>query len=204
MSISLKNAISEGGAIGNNEELNKFKVRLHSPVSGDTIFFNVSPDSLTESRTVNYKSLDPTHMPGNLHVYQNTPSRTFSLAVKLISRTSTEALENLQNLNVLRAWTMPYFGKTKEHRGAPPDILMFTAYSSTDISKVANIRNIPVVITGLTIPYPNDVDYIPTEVNGAPFPVLMTIDISLAESQSPKKLESFDLKNYKAGKLPGF
>ena len=74
------------------------------------VVFDVTPE-LSESRKVNYSSVDPIHMPGQIYVYKNTSARSFSLSgVKLISRTQEEAEKNLTYLWTLRGWTMPRFG----------------------------------------------------------------------------------------------
>lgn len=92
--------------------------------------------------------------------------------------------------------------------GAPPDVLYLTAYSDArnsggTLDKPTNIYRVPVVLTALTITYPNDVDYIPT-MEGQPFPIIMNISVSMMESHSPKEMEKFDLTKYRAGLLPGF
>jgi hypothetical protein len=94
---------------------NAFKVKLSPKFRRDQferpVIFEATPD-LTENRNVNYKTLDPVHMPGAIHVYTNTSSRTYSLSnIKLFSRTTEEATMNLARINQLRAWTMPRFGK---------------------------------------------------------------------------------------------
>lgn len=96
----------------------------------------------------------------------------------------------------------------KRFLGAPPEVLYLTAYSdsvntSGSLNKVSNITRVPVVITNLTITYPNDVDYIPT-TSGEPFPIIMSISLSLVETHSPKEYELFDLFKYRKGLLPGF
>lgn len=76
----------------------------------ERVVFEATPD-LSESRQVNYNSVDPVHMPGQMFVYKNTAARTFSLSgVKLVSRTTSEAEKNLATLWLLRSWTMPRFG----------------------------------------------------------------------------------------------
>jgi len=103
-------------------------------------------------------------------------------------------------------------------RGAPPDVLYLYAYSTSGNDKRnadptrVNINRVPVVLTSLTITYPEDVDYIPvfsSDENGPdaqtePFPVKIDVNISLAETHSPKEFESFDLKAYKTGRLVNF
>lgn len=212
-----------------------------------SVIFDVTPD-LSETRSVEYKSLNPIHMPGQIHVYGATNSRTFQLSnVRLISRNVREATKNIRILWALRGWTMPYFGDSgtlsatqkknrndvasgrlnlqngdREYRkkklgqellGKPPNVLFLSAYSSltTNVGDTSAIRRnfpthihqVPVVITTLGIPYPSDIDYIPT-LEGEPMPRVMNIDIQLVETQSPKRLESFSLQHYREGLLEGF
>jgi len=109
-----------------------------------------------------------------------------------------------------------YYGT--ELLGAPPPVLYLSAYSrnvgsETKQNKSGNTSNIwnvsqhinrvPVVIQQLTIPYPNDMDYITTS-NGVPMPLIMNIDIALIETHSPNSYEGFNLDAYKKGILQGF
>lgn len=74
------------------------------------VTFDVSPD-ITETRSVEYKTMQPVHMPGQILAYGSSTSRTYSVSnIKLISRTHTEASLNMQRLWTLRGWTMPRFG----------------------------------------------------------------------------------------------
>jgi hypothetical protein len=193
---------------------NPFAVRLRSYVAKDTVVaFRSSPD-INETRHIAYKTIDPLHMPGSIQVFQNSPPRSWSVtAIKLVSRNGIEAEENLSIINQLRAWQVPFFGQSStrgredyqvEMFGAPPEVLEFTAYSNTNKDGITNIRQIPVVLVSLTIPYPSDVDYIPTEYSKVPFPAIMTIDMSLVETHSPNEFSRFNLIDYKNGKLRGF
>jgi len=222
------------------DENTYLKVKLRSSIGGSLVSFNVTPD-IVENRNINYKTMDPLHMPGGIHVYSTTSSRTYNINnVKLISRTSEEATKTLWILNTLRHWTLPYFGKStlteqnrqlreqeeglntnaqggiygREFLGAPPDVLYLSAYAENN--KRGNIHKVPVVLTNLSIPYPSDVDYIPTQLGsevgskyrfveaGVPVPTLLTIDINCTETHSPKEYADFNLFAYKNGRLPGF
>jgi len=109
-----------------------------------------------------------------------------------------------------------YFGT--ELLGAPPEILLFSAYSlgvpsqsakgedrpGTKVWQIAqHLNRVPVVIQQLSIPYPNDVDYITTS-RGVPMPIIMNLDISLIETHSPNAYEAFSLDDYRRGVLKGF
>lgn len=230
---------------------NFFKVKLKSSLAGGSLVtFNVTPDVI-ENRNVNYKTMAPIHMPGGIHVFESSASRTYNINnIRLISRTSEEATKNLWIINVLRHWTTPYFGKStiseeqkfnreastgnvrvsedqtrrnantlglnvgRELLGAPPDVLLLSAYS--EAGNRGNIYKIPVVITNLSIPYPSDIDYIPTQLGSevgpryrhidanVPFPTVMTIDINCIETHSPREYSNFNIFAYRNGKLDNF
>lgn len=195
-------------------EQNPFAVRLRSYVATDTVVaFRASPD-IIESRHIAYKAIDPLHMPGAIQIFQNSAPRAWNLTgIKLTSRNGVEAEENLAIINQLRAWQVPFFGESQtrgredyqaEMFGAPPEVLEFTAYSKAAEEGLTNIRQIPVVITSLSIPYSSDVDYIRTATTDQPFPVVMQIDIALLETHSPREFNKFNLIDYKNGKLKGF
>jgi len=189
----------------------RYKVKLTSISNpSDRVYFNVSPE-LTESRNVNYKSLDLIHMPGNIFAYSNSSARSFSMVAKLVSRTVVEATNNAAKLRMLRSWTMPYFGTGTNNGeiGSPPDVLYLDAYSDGNATKprneqtISNIFQIPVVLTQLTNSYPSDMTYIPTDT-GEPFPVIMNVDVLMTESHSPKEYSTFSLADFKAGNLSHF
>ncbi len=224
---------------------NQFKVKLRSQVTNLVVAFDVTPE-ITETRNVQYKTLEPVHMPGGIHVYGNTSSRIYNINnIRLVSRSREEATKNLYRLNILRSWAMPYFGiENSSLLGAPPDVLSLNAYSSgppgsassfkseADESsrlgegdqeqnrafltreRPTNIHNIPCVMQQISIPYPSDTDYIDTidlEFNdgtmikaNVPFPTIMTIDMVLMETHSPREFARFDLKAYRQGKWETF
>ena len=100
---------------------NAFKVKLSPKVRRDNhdrpVVFECTPD-ITENRNVNYKTIEPVHMPGAIHVYTNTSSRTYSVSnIKLFSRTTEEATWNLARINLLRAWSMPLYGNNSSTAG---------------------------------------------------------------------------------------
>lgn len=218
----------------NDQDAFGYKVRLFAVRNfpNERVIFEVSP-TVSEGRTVEYNAVNPIHMPGSIQVYKRTGSRTFSVGAKFISRNVSQASMNMQYLQQLRGWTMPYFGLRSHYDvdttaadarydsakkisdagsmlGAPPDVLYFYAYSSGAGSGgdragafQTNLKKIPVVITGLNFDYPDDVDYIPT-ANGDPFPVKMDVRIELAETHSPKGYEEFSLSMFKQGRLVQF
>lgn len=92
---------------------NSTKVKLQSALDYGSgykiVLFDVSP-SVSETGAVTYQPLDPIHAPGQMLAYKNTASRNFRVDAKFVSRNPKEARKNIERLNVLRGWRMPYFG----------------------------------------------------------------------------------------------
>lgn len=210
------NAASTGGAVN--------AATIAQPPR-EQVIFEATPE-FTESRTVNYRNIDPVHAPGAIYMYAMTNARTFSVQAKLVSRSVNEATRNLAYIQYLRTWSMPVFGTVNQQTaapgegilGAPPALLLLTAYSQGNPGAQAvtatvpdttgspvpaignNIYQVPVIITGLDIPYPSDVDYIPT-INNIPVPTVVTVSVSLVEAHSPRAYSKFSLQDFKAGNL---
>jgi hypothetical protein len=221
-----KTSISQPSQTGANLQ-NSSNSRTGLSSTREQVVFDVTPE-FSENRTINYKNIDPIHAPGAVYMYANTNARTFSITAKFISRSINEATVNLAYIQYLRTWAMPTFGTIGANPapgegilGAPPAILLLTAYSlgnpgATQVTNTTpgsdgipvpnignNIYQIPVIMTSLDIPYPSDVDYIPTK-NNIPVPTIQVVSISLTEAHSPNAYQKFTLQDYKTGRLTNF
>ena len=192
----LTGGISGGKGASGTE---KFWVKLVSRVTHEVFVCEAMP-SIHESGEVQYEEVQLVQHPGSILKYTNTPSRTWSIGnIKLVSQTAAEATKNQNYISLLRTWRMPYYGygtgdgPMKKNLGAPPDVLDFTAYGST-------IGKIPVVLTSFDWEWPQDVDWIHTNT-GEPFPVLMTISLSIKEAWSPEEFSGFDISMYRVGDM---
>lgn len=176
-----------------------------SPLVGknSTVVLDVMP-TISETRSASYDPFSPVQHPGDILKYRGTNSRTWSVSARLVSRTSAEATENLKKLNAIRSWVMPFYGvgtaETKDlvgNLGGPPPILTLRAYGNKCIGPV------PCVLEQYTNEWPNDCDYLPAIIDGvtSPFPVMMTVTLSLKESYSPAEASGFSLAAYKNGDL---
>lgn len=99
-------------------------------------------------------------------------------------------------------------GAKQEYLGAPPQVLELSAYSrrgaKTGINSIGHLYRVPCVLESLNIVYPSDVDYVPTdEDEPTPMPAIMTVDLALVETLSPKQLSNFSLTDYRLGALSG-
>lgn len=116
--INFNGSISQ--STNNDQSGINSKVRLVSVLSSNRnapgilrkqVVFDVTP-TFNESRSVEYTSVQPVHMPGGIQIYKHTNSPSFSIVAHFISRNTNDALKNIQNLQILRSWTRNFFGKS--------------------------------------------------------------------------------------------
>lgn len=205
------------------DQITSQKVFLQSAYTAnkDTIVMFEAQPKISVTESADYDTLQPIHSVTGFVSFKTSHMKKIGISdIKLFSRTPREASANLKRLNILKSWLKPYFGQAGEGvdgtstvdngrstvtsmqrmLGAPPDILFLYAYSSASTIE-QNLKQIPVVIESMSYEYPNDVDYIPTEQANIPFPVIMSIQINLIETHSPKEAEEFSLAQYKAGTM---
>ena len=165
--------------------------------------FDVMPE-IVEARTVEYEAVAPPQFPGAFQKYKGTSSTQWTLNVTFVSRNRKEAQRNLVFLNILRGWTMPFYGEKTAAAypgklGSPPPVLRLKGLRQL-------VGPVPVVITSLNWNWPKDVDYISTNTTSedgklVPFPAVMNLAIQLVESFSTGEFNSFSLKDYRAGNM---
>lgn len=199
-------------------QLQEHKVRLvEKKGNGDYdtfVVFDIMPE-VVESRTVEYEAIAPPQHPTAFQKYKGTSSTQWTINATLVCRNIDEATENLRILNVLRGWTMPFFGENTRVNyptklGAPPPVLEFSGWKDQMVGPVQ------VVLTSLNWNFPQDVDYIsarsfvpaPGTPGGftttdelIPFPTVIKIAIQLVESFSTDQVNSFDLSSFRAGRV---
>lgn len=164
--------------------------------------FVVMP-TIQEQHSATYKSVEIAHHPGEILKYVNTSARSWTITAQLISRNPTEASNNLEDINIIRSWLMPFYGVgtsedpiIEKYLGAPPPILTLEAYGGRMVGPV------PCVLSDYGWSFPNDCDYITTN-SGEAFPVVVSVTLTLKESYSPAEYTSFNLAEYKRGDMSG-
>lgn len=191
-------------AINREDRTASFKVRLSSG-DGDTIILDAMP-TIDESRSASYDPVNIIHHPGEILKYRSTSSRTWGIQTRLVSRTPEEAAKNLKYVNIIRSWVMPYHGlgtanalgqEQGSKLGAPPPIITLQGYGDKMIGPIT------CVLESYNWSWPNDVDYIRTEGDGVPFPVIISVSLSLKEALSPAEYSGFNIFAYREGLLGG-
>jgi hypothetical protein len=84
----------------------------------------------------------------------------------------------------------------KETAGAPPPVLLFEYLGDHAFNKV------PVVVASYSLSYPNDIDYVPVEVQGTTtyVPTLLNIVVTLQPQYTPSKVRrQFDVQSVANG-----
>lgn len=176
-------------------------IRIYEQSTGSYVNFSVSPD-ISENKSTNYIEVSDIRKPASLMIFMASPSRTFSLSAKLISRTSEEALKNFRDLNLMKSWAMPDNSTDGVGIGGEfiqnlsPTILYLYGYGSI-------FKGIQVVLKNLDIDYPSECDYIPLVKNGGKtkMPVVLNVKMSLQEIRSSEELQNFNLEQYKLGRM---
>lgn len=182
----------------------------------DQVIFDIMPE-VVESRTVEYEPVAPPQHPSAFQKYKGTSSTQWTINATLTCRNIDEATANLRILNVLRGWTVPFFGDKvrasyPDKLGAPPPVLEFSGWRNQMVGPVQ------VVITSLNWNFPQDVDYIAARgfqssadpknrgrltYSGelVPFPTVIKLAIQLVESFSTDQINGFDLAQFRAGRF---
>lgn len=162
----------------------------------EQVAFDLSPE-ISESKQVIYAEIGDIRQAASILIYGGSPSRKWSLNAKFLSRTQKEADETWRSVQLLRSWTNPDTNYKYGIDSGTPHVLRLYGYGRT-------WKAIPVVITSLTVDYPTDIDYIPTEY-GTNVPVIQSVSMQLTEARTPDDLlKKFDLEKFKLGVLEGW
>jgi len=156
-----------------------------------TVIFWATPE-VQEVGTANWVEYSELRGPSSITFYMGSPSRTFSINAKFISRTKKEADLTFKYLNVLRSWRMPYIedGWTGQ---AEPEVLHLFGYGNI-------FRGIPVILKSLNIDLNSEVDYIKSS-NNSDIPIVCPVSLSLQEIHTLSDFEKFNIKDFKNGTL---
>jgi hypothetical protein len=198
-------ATAINSAVGSNGNTDNTDHKVKLEASSGVIEFDNMPE-VNENRNVEYEALQTAQLPGEFQKYRGTRSTSWTITAVLTARTRAEANKNYMYLNILRGWTMPYFGEKQINQfpgklGAPPPIITFSGWRGI-------VGPVPTVITVASWSWPKDCDWLPTGVmddqqQEIPFPSVMNISINLVESFSPEQFNGFDLVAFRLGDMIG-
>lgn len=168
------------------------------PEDGDfdnqnTVKFHATPQ-IQEVGTASWNEMTEVRAPASILTYMGSPSRTFSISAKFISRTKKEADRTFRYVNLLRSWRMPYLDGSGNWGSAEPEVLHLFGYGNT-------FRGIPVILRTLNLDLNDEVDYIKS-TNNSDIPIIWPVTLSLQEIHTIKDFDTFKIKDFSQGILP--
>lgn len=174
-------------------------VRIHEQGTGRYVNFNVTPD-VSESKNTNYVEISELRKAASMMIFIGSPSRSFNINAKLVSRTKQEASENFARLQLLKSWAMP--DNTSKSVGitggaidqSAPPVLYIYGYGK-------NFKAIQVVMKSINISFDSGVDYISTNDTKTKMPIILPVSMSFQEIRSAVDLNNFDIEAYRKGTL---
>lgn len=151
------------------------------------LIFPYTP-KITMNYTINYEKTDFIHSNLSFNSYKNSPPPTISLNAKFTADTKANAIHMLSAVWFLQACSKCDTGlntmskgdnKNTANRsgaGLPPPVLYLNGYANL-------MDNIPVIIDGFTVDYPDDIDYVRLDLQMViNKPTQRTLSDPLAES----------------------
>lgn len=175
--------------------------------------------SISYNQEVSYQDVPMTHTNQEFYAYTRTNAVKLTVEGDFTVQNQDEGRYVLACLHFLRTVTKMYFGQG-ENLGTPPPVLFFDAFGQYMFNRL------PVIVTAFTANMPKDVDYMPIDLrllgsaggdlrNLSQFrgsadtdstgyvwlPVLFQISVSLTVQNTPAKLRSFNLDQFRDGSL---
>jgi len=155
------------------------------------VVFDVTPE-LSESGSTVLVDIGDIRAAASIVIYMGSPSRSFSINAKFVSRDADEATQTYKNIVNLKAWREPQLAPGVGFNAEPETLRLF-AYEGT-------LKGIPVMIQSLNISWSPEVDYI-SDNSGNPIPIIQDVTIQLKEVRSFDDLKTFDYSQFRIGKL---
>jgi hypothetical protein len=115
--------------------------------------------TITYAQDVTYTNIDLVHTNQEMYAYTRTNAVKLVVDGQFSVQNQTEGVYALACIHFLRTVTKMYFGQTDQNAGTPPPILLFDAYGDFMFNQL------PVIVTNFSVTLPNDVDYMPINVN---------------------------------------
>lgn len=153
---------------------------------------------ISVEQSVDYKSLDLVHTNNDIYTYTRTPSISLSVTGKFTIQNQREGLYALAVLHFLRTVSKMHFGENDVNAGLPPPILLFRGYGKY------MFNDLKVVLKSHSYTLEDTVDYVDVfspDGTKVRLPSLFSVSMSLGYQQTPSKMKSFDLNEFRTGAL---
>lgn len=173
---SAQGSTSSSTASTNDADANGRRVRLRpKPAASNQIYGPAGKGLLSPLRATNgivfpyqptinytqdvvYNNIDLVHVNQELLAYTRTAATKLAVSGQFTAQNQTEGTYALACIHFLRTVTKMWFGQGA-NIGTPPPVLLFDAFGQYMFNQL------PVLVTNFTINMPNDVDYLPVDVD---------------------------------------
>ena len=165
--------LSAVSSFGGDAAANDWRVRLSIPnwssfktspvlsplVQAGGLIFPYTP-TITIKSTAKYSSIDTTHTNYSYHAYQNSEPGSIQIISPMYVEDATQALYWIAMVHYLRSMTKMFTGSDAK-AGNPPPIVYLNGYGNYVF------KNVPVVITSMSVDLDAASDYIGCNVVGS-------------------------------------
>jgi hypothetical protein len=115
---------------------------------------------ISYNHQVNYSDLSIVHANQDFHVFNKVPAVRLNVSGSWSVQNQQEGQYAMAALHFLRTVTKMNFGDSDPNAGTPPPILVFNAYGPYVFN------DLPVIVTGFSMDFPEDVDYVQVKITG--------------------------------------
>ena len=175
------------GKLGENDIL--------APLRNIGLVFQYAPH-LTFTTLANWSPQSFGHTNYSYNAWENSDVSEIMLASEFTAESEDEAKYMLAVIHFLKSATKGGFGQNDGGRGVPPAVYNFNYLGNHQF------KDVPVVITNVTLVYDNSIDYIPIVVAGKEtlVPAHIGITIMIKPQYNPKTMiEEFTVSNFRKG-----
>lgn len=117
--------------------------------------------TISSNMEVDYQSMATVHANQDFHVYSKTPAVQLQVNGDFTVQNQKEGQYAMAAIHFLRTVTKMNFGENDALAGTPPPVLLFSAYGPYVF------HNLPVIVKGFQIEFPDSVDYVQVQVSGS-------------------------------------
>jgi hypothetical protein len=117
--------------------------------------------TINYSSDVDYQTIQTVHSNQDFHMFSKTPAVSLTVDGEFTVQNQMEGKYALAAIHFLRTMSKMNFGDSDPLAGTPPPILLFNAYGPFVFN------NVPVIVKGFNISFPNEVDYVQVQVQGS-------------------------------------
>jgi hypothetical protein len=117
--------------------------------------------TISYSHNVDYQTIQTVHANQDFHIYSKTPAVELQVSGDFSVQNQQEGEYALAAIHFLRTMAKMNFGENDPNAGTPPPILLFDAYGPFVFNDV------PVIVKGFQIEFPDNVDYVQVRAAGA-------------------------------------